>query len=333
MAKKRGAKRILILVALLLIGYVVLWVLTPSVDEYYQSGNVIDSGRLELPLLNDEDELIEHTGFALVYNEDHEQAHWVAYQLSRDHVYGNFSRKDNFREDPTIKTGSATLADYRSSGYDRGHLAPAADLSYSEESLSDSFYLSNMSPQAPSFNRGIWSTLESYVRSYAATEGLIYVVTGPVLTDGPYKTIGKNKVSVPNYYYKVILDYSEPEKKMIGFVLPNEGSKESLEIFATTVREVENLTGIDFFYQLPKEEQEILETTYDYSLWANTEFRATKAEKEAYAADSSAFIPPAKESSFYLIVKDKVEELMMLTKKEITLLIRNLVPTLNINFT
>jgi endonuclease G len=333
MAKKRGTKKILLLVALLLIGYVALWFLTPSVEQYYQNGEALAYGRLELPFLEEDQQLIEHTGFALVYDEEHEQARWVAYQLTRDHVYGNFSRKDNFREDPTIKTGSATLADYRASGYDRGHLAPAGDLSYSEESLSDSFYMSNMSPQEPSFNRGIWSTLESYVRSYAATEGLIYVVTGPILSDSPYKTIGKNKVSVPDYYYKVILDYTEPEKKMIGFVLPNEGSKESLEIFATTVRDVEKLTGIDFFYQLPKVEQELLETAYDYSLWPNTEFKVTKAEKEAYALDNSSFVPPSKENSVYLIVKEKVEELMMLTKKEITLLLKSFLYSLNINFT
>ncbi len=134
-------------------------------------------------------------------------------------------RGDDFRSDPLIPSESASLNDYRGSGYDRGHLIPAADLSWSEEAMSGSFYLSNMSPQEGQFNRGIWSKLEATVRNFADTEGSIYVVTGPVLSDGPYDTIGENEVSIPNQYYKVILDYREPDLKSIAFLLPNEGSK------------------------------------------------------------------------------------------------------------
>jgi endonuclease G len=329
---KKSFKKIVILLALLIVAYGVLWIITPSVNQYYGTdGSLI--ANLELPLLEKGEELIEHTGFSLVYAEEYEQAKWVAYQLTRDEVYGDVTRKDNFRADPNIKTGSATPSDYVRSGYDRGHLAPAADLGWSEEAMSDSFYMSNMSPQDPSFNRGIWSSLEAFVRNYAAIEGEIYVVTGPVLTDGPYKTIGKNEVAIPNYYYKVILDYTEPEKKMIGFVLPNEGSKESLESFATTVDYVQQLTGIDFFHQLPDEEEFLLESTFDYSLWPNEEFRVTKAEKEAYAADSSSFVPAQKESSTILFIKEIVDEIMVMTKKEITSLFNYFTKRLQANFT
>ncbi len=328
--KNRG-KRVLIFVTLLIIGMVVLWVLTPTVSQYESEQASLIA--LDIPYTSDGDEIIEHTGFSLLYNEDHEQAQWVAYQLTRDHVYGNLPRKDNFREDPNISTGSAVLADYRGSGYDRGHLAPAGDLSYSEDSLSDSFYLSNMSPQEPSFNRGVWSRLEATVRNYAAHEGLVYVVTGPILTDGPYKTIGKNEVSVPNYYYKVILDYTEPEKKAIGFIVPNEGSKENLEVFATSVEEVEKLTGIDFFYQVPKEEQQILESSFDYSLWPNEEFRATKAEKEAYLENKEDFIPPPQGSLIYTVVKENVDKIMVMIKKEVNYLLGDLLGLLHSNFT
>lgn len=212
-------------------------------------------------------EVIRHEGYTLCYSEEHEQPYWVAYVLTpQESVISVVDRQDNFREDPLVSTGSATLKDYKGSGYDRGHLAPFADLSWSEQSGSDSFYLSNMSPQSGSLNRGKWQELESVVRTFSL-EGPICVVTGPVLTDGPYKTIGQSKVSVPNFYYKVILDYCQPNYKAIAFVLPNEKCPDKLENYAVTVDEVESLTGLDFFYLLDDSVEDALEGTLDVSQW------------------------------------------------------------------
>lgn len=278
-AKKRG-KKLLILLAILVVLFIITMLLTPSEDEYYApsttSGAIIG---LELPASRPGDIVVEHTGYTLCYNEEHEQPDWVAYELTREEVYGAEDRADNFRADPSVKTGSATLEDYRGSGYDRGHLIPAADLKWSAEAMGDSFYLSNMSPQDPQFNRGIWGTLEGVVRNFAATEGSVYVVTGPVLTDGPYETIGANKVSVPKRFYKVVLDYTEPEIKAIGFLLPNEGSKKSVQSFACSVDEVEEVTGLDFFPLLPDDIEGRLESTYDVRQWDFSEFRASAAER------------------------------------------------------
>ena len=106
-------------------------------------------------------QIVYHNGFSLQYSEQREQPIWIVYELIKEEVVSKaISRTDNFRPDHSIKTGSATLADYKASGYDRGHLAPAADMGHSKESMSDSFYLSNMSPQVPQFNRGIWKKLE-----------------------------------------------------------------------------------------------------------------------------------------------------------------------------
>ena len=148
------------------------------------------SQNLELPHYTNDSEIIQHTGYALKYNEQYEQAEWVAYQLTIEEVNGNYERSDNFRKDSHISTGSATLKDYRNSGFDRGHLIPASDMKWSPDAMSSSFYMSNMSPQDPSFNRGIWKKLEEQIRSWAVENREIYVVTGPVLTDGPYQTIG-----------------------------------------------------------------------------------------------------------------------------------------------
>jgi len=212
---------------------------------------------------------VSHHGFTLCYSEEDEQPLWVAYVLTPEELKSRtVEREDNFREDPYIKTGSATLQDYRGSGFDRGHMAPYADLSWSEESADDSFYLSNMSPQNASLNRGKWAELEKLVRSFAKEEP-ICIVTGPVLSDGPYEKIGKNGVSVPKYYYKVILDYVGDEYKAIGFILPNEKCSQPLSFYVVSVDEVEKRTGLDFFCLLPDDIESVLEASSDYSLWTD----------------------------------------------------------------
>lgn len=205
---------------------------------------------LELPKTLKNEEIIAHNGFQLVYSEIHEQAKWVCYQFIKSETIKIANRSDNFREDLKIKTKSANSNDYKKSGYDRGHLAPAADMSWSENAMSCSFYYSNMSPQTPSFNRGIWKKLEGKVRDWVTIYDTLYVVTGPVLEDNlPF--IGANKVSVPNYYFKVILNAKNNRTEAIGFVLPNAKSSFPIQHYAVTVDSVEKLTGIDFFYQLP----------------------------------------------------------------------------------
>ena len=213
------------------------------------------------------DTLIDRPGYALGYIEYHEQAAFVIYKLTaREALTKEALRTNRFRSDPEIPTGSATTADYRRSGYDRGHLAPAADMAFSVQTMADSFFMSNMSPQKPAFNRGIWKRLEGQVRQIAIREKAIYVVTGPILPKKKTVTIGANQVTVPTHYYKVIFDLTPPWK-MIGFILPNEGSDRPLEDFAVTVDVVEKATGLDFFSALPKAVQERLESTISVSAW------------------------------------------------------------------
>jgi len=222
---------------------------------------------LALPYCADPDSILHYSGFALLYSEEHEQPSWVAYLLTDEEVRGTVSRTDNFRADPKVATGSASLQDYRGSGYDRGHLAPAADMKWSSEAMSDSFFLSNMSPQRPGFNRGIWRRLEGWVRDQALGNEEVYVVTGPVLTDGPYVEIGPNGVDIPKRYYKVILDYTQPEIKAIGFLMQNQSSRKPLMAFAVSVNQVEVVTGLDFFHLLPDNIEELLESQIDAARW------------------------------------------------------------------
>ena len=213
------------------------------------------------------DTIVEREGYALGYIEKHEQPAWVQYIMTAEEVSKRAAKRgDDFRPDPEVPTGSATPQDYTRSGYDRGHLAPAADMSFSVRTMSESFYMSNMSPQAPQFNRGIWSKLEKQVRHFATKEKRIVVVTGPILPAEKTITIGASRVTVPEYYYKVIYDTTPPEK-MIGFVLPNKGSKADLRTFAVTVDRVEELTGLDFFSTVPRSKQEQLERTITVESW------------------------------------------------------------------
>ena len=193
------------------------------------------------------DTLLRYTGFTISYNADNEQPAWVAYILTRTEVQsGNEVRSENFRPDKNISTGSATLKDYAGSGYDRGHMAPAADMKWSPVAMSESFLLSNMSPQEQGFNRGIWSRLETKVRDWAIKNDSILVITGPVLK-GIKKHIGKNHVGVPDYYFKVIADISAPSYKVIAFLLQNRSLNGDIMNYAVTVDSVERMTGYDFF--------------------------------------------------------------------------------------
>ncbi|MRT91663.1 DNA/RNA non-specific endonuclease [Ancylomarina sp. 16SWW S1-10-2] len=219
---------------------------------------------LYLPIANGE--VISHSNYTFSYIETYEQAEWVAYELTTEETVKLVRRSNRFKSDPYVLTGSATLKDYKSSGYDRGHLAPAADMGFSSIAMNESFYMSNMSPQAPSFNRGAWKKLESLVRSYAKQYGKIYVVTGPILTKG-LPTIGNNHVAIPQYYYKIILIGEGDNQQMIAFLLRNEKSSDSLSKFVVNTDCIETLTGIDFFPQLPDDLEEKLESGIDKSNW------------------------------------------------------------------
>ena len=213
--------------------------------------------------------VIKHKYYCVSYNEKYEQAEWVAYKLTSAMIAGYAERKNNFKEDPLVSTGSASLVDYKGSGYDRGHLCPAADMKISQKAMNESFYMSNMSPQDPSFNRGIWRSLEEKVRSWAATETEVYVVTGGILTS-VNKTIGANQVGVPQEYYKIVYDYSGNNTKMIGFILPNRKGEKQLPEYVVPVNRIETITGIDFFPQLPDEIEEALESKSNYFAWVSS---------------------------------------------------------------
>lgn len=223
----------------------------------------------------DDHEIVRHKAYSICYRESFEQAEYSAYMLDEGELLKNVSRKDNFRPDPSVSTKSASQHDYRSSGYDRGHLSPAGDFVSDEEAMSESFFMSNMSPQAPGLNRGIWKDLETSVRNWAKNYGRVYVISGPILEKdaNDYEKIGiYSIVAVPEYFYKVILiplyadenDKATPddtsEAVALAFIFPNEKCSGSIWDFQVTVDEVENRTGLNFFSKLDKTVEEKIES-------------------------------------------------------------------------
>ncbi|MEY4811346.1 MAG: hypothetical protein RLZZ462_219 [Bacteroidota bacterium] len=207
---------------------------------------------------------IKHTYYSLSYSEADKQAEWVAYYLTPALINGPQKRSSKFLPDPLLSNPVGSNS-YTKSGYDRGHLCPAADMKLNAVSMAESFYMSNMSPQVPALNRGIWSKLEDKVRDWALEKNGLYVVTGPLLN----KSCGSvnQKITVPCAYYKMVFKQTKTGVEAIAFLLPNAGSAQPLKQFVVSIDYLESLTGIDFFASLPDSEEEKFESVLLTNNW------------------------------------------------------------------
>jgi len=208
------------------------------------------------------DIVIDRRGFAVGFSNQHRQPLWVIYKLTATELQAEpYKRSNRFKHDPLIPR-SAYPKEYTRSGFDRGHLAPAADMAFSKQTMLDSFLMSNMSPQLPGFNRGVWKRLEELVRAIALKEKEIYVVTGAIFPPASEaKYLPSGKITIPKAFYKVIYDLTPPQK-MIGFIIPHRSSNQPLRVFVVSVDEVEKQTGLDFFSKLPDDLEERLESIF-----------------------------------------------------------------------
>ena len=222
----------------------------------------LDSSELPIYETEEQRELVIHKGYVLSYREVYEQSEFVMYVLNCGDT--KVSRSDDFRPDYSVSTKSATPQDYYKSGYDKGHLAPAADFSYSKELMSESFYMSNMSPQTPGLNRGPWKFLEEYFRNLSEKYDKVYIITGPVLgsddISDSYKEIGENKVKIPYLFYKCGLFIKDNNYYMISFLMPNEIFSRNFEDYQCTTNDIESLVNMNFFSFIDDEIEEKLES-------------------------------------------------------------------------
>jgi endonuclease G, mitochondrial len=240
---------------------------------------------------------IRHTYFTLSYNEKNEQANWVYYVLTDDMVNSNIAERGNhFKVDLKVPTGSARTSDYTNSGYDRGHLCPAGDMGFDAKAMSESFLMSNISPQKPEFNRGIWKDLETTVRNWAKEKDSIIVITGPVFNNDT-ATIGKEKVTVPGYFFKLVYEIAD-KPRMIAFIMPNEKSNRPIEDYVVTIDQLERQTGFDYFSQLTDSLENILESNVDLSGW----FDINNGIQEPVFQKKSTIVNKKSDLKFYIIL-------------------------------
>lgn len=214
-------------------------------------------------------QIIEYNGFTVNFNREHHVPNYVVWELTAQKAVGNEKRSNRFAADPNVK-GCATLADYKGSGFDRGHMAPAADMKWSRQAMKDCFMLSNMAPQTSRLNSGRWNDLENRTRLWAQTDSQLIVICGPVLTDRITKKIGHTGVSVPSRFFKIIYAPHLTPPQMIAFVFSNTALPETIKNASCSVDQIEEMTGMDFFNALPDSLENALESTNNYSQWIRT---------------------------------------------------------------
>lgn len=238
-------------------------------DVAGQSDNATDADGLEIPapLTKTPEQILHRTGYTVSYNRTTMLPNWVAWHLTAAHADGSAKRSGiSFQEDEDVPSPRATDTDYRSSGYDRGHMCPAGDNKWDKTAMTESFLFTNICPQAPSLNRGDWNEMENACRRWAQEYGDIYIVCGPILYKGKHKTIGKNHVTVPEAFFKVVL-CTKGTPKAIGFIYKNEDGNRPKGDYANTVDEVERITGYDFFPSLPDDVEKKVEASMSLSDW------------------------------------------------------------------
>lgn len=207
----------------------------------------------------------QYSGFTSYFNPETHIPNCVAYEIIESETTGDEPRKKSFEADHTID-GCAESSDYRNSGYDRGHMAPAADMKWSKEAMEESFLMTNICPQVKSLNSGIWHRLEQRVREWATRDSSIIVVCGPIFTPGkPVEQIGEIGVAVPHRFFKAL--YAPGRNIGIAFIFDNDKVKGELRKYAVTIDSVERETGLDLFYNLPDDIENEVENQCNYKLW------------------------------------------------------------------
>lgn len=230
----------------------------------------VDKSLIEMPAVHAQDSIIRHTGYTSNFNTQRMIPNWVAYELTSAELNGQVRRPSNspFQPDPDFMGPQPDRSDYSYSGWDKGHMAPAADMKWSDMSMYESFYFINVCPQDHDFNAGDWEKLEEKARSIARQNGTLWVTVGPIITESQYGTLGENHVVIPDAFFKAFLmRNAKGEWKSIAFVMPNESTHHALGNYALTVNDLEETTGIDLFTNLEDDIEEQVESQLNLKDW------------------------------------------------------------------
>ena len=213
------------------------------------------------------DTLVRYDAFMVHFNSGRGIANCAVYELTRGELQGTIERSNDFGQDASVK-GCPLPGDYAGSGFDRGHLVPAADLKWSEAAMRQSFLMTNVAPMHKALNEGGWAKLEEKVREWIVRDSTLLVFAGPIVNKGD-STLASGRVTVPGSYYKVVMAPCVHPMRAIAFIYPNGRSGGRLRQYAVSVDEVEHKTGLDFFLYLPAQDQHRLENPVNLDAWLN----------------------------------------------------------------
>ena len=237
-------------------------------EQQSQSAPKISTERpLEWPAIDKSDDIIQHIGYTTAYNHTTLTPNWVAYELTKSEADGDLPRNDAFAQDQACKGRQADLSDYRGSGWDRGHMAPAADMKWSDQAMLESFLLTNMCPQDHECNAGVWERTERMGRRIAGQYGSVHIVCGPVYKSTKYRTIGANQVAIPDAFFKAFLIQADGTYSAIGFYVANTDERQELKATTLTVDELEKIIHRDLFPALPDDIEKEIEAKIMKKHW------------------------------------------------------------------
>lgn len=229
----------------------------------------LEKGLMELPAIQGSDVILVYNGFIVNYNTERLIPNWVAYELTAEEVVGEVPRKRSFYMDLDYKGRQAMREDYSNTGWDKGHMAPAGDMKWSQAAMNDCFFLTNICPQNHELNGKDWHYLEQRIRGWATKYGSVWVVCGPIVRENLYGTIGERKVTIPDAFFKAVLRKEGRDWHSIGFVFQNNAERQSIREAVVSVNDIEALSGYDLFTNLSRWIEESVESQANWDDWKN----------------------------------------------------------------
>ena len=243
---------------------VYVWLSRPSMAPITRPSQALVDSVLDVALAAG-CQRVAYTGHTVYFDSS---CHWpacVVFVLDESRLNGTAERSDRFVADDTVR-GCLQPDAYAGSGFHRGHLAPAADMKWSQQAMDESFIMTNICPQHPSLNEGGWALLEDKCREWVRRDSVLVIFAGPV-PDEKLQRIGNDSIFVPNRFFKVVVAPGAQPMRALAFVYPNGPCKRSLAEYASTIDEVEQLTGIDFLKLFSTQFQQQIESRNTLDLW------------------------------------------------------------------
>lgn len=218
---------------------------------------------LELPAYDSSEDVVAHLGYTASYNHTTLCPDWVAWELTAEEAGGTQEGQYSFSRDPDVRFPKASREDYSNTGWDKGHMAPRADMKWSCQALEESYYFTNVCPQDHEMNSQAWRKIEELTRRLAKRYGNVWVVCGPVFESDEHRHIGPACVHVPDAFFKALAVSTGEGYRTVAFLVANTPLDGSPRRYAVTVDSVEAVVGRDLFPLLPEE----AEAMYDWKYW------------------------------------------------------------------